>query len=147
MEDKLLLKTNEGFTFIELLFTLLLLSLFLSLPIFYFQSQDKTIQKQTIEQFKHDLVYAQHVAMIEGKVATVRFEDNTLILFVDQKEKRRVVYPTNVEIEPVTIKLEDVSFLANGHPRKSGSWDVRTEHFHVRFTVQIGKGHIVYRQQ
>lgn len=147
MEDKLLLKTNEGFTLIELLFTLLLLSLFLFLPILYFQSQDKTVQKQAIEQFKNDLVHAQHLAMTEGKVATVLFEDNTLILFVDQKEKRRVVYPTSIEIEPVTIQLEDVAFLANGHPRKSGSWDVRTEHYHTRFTIQIGKGRIVYRQQ
>lgn len=147
MESKFLLKTNEGFSLIELLFTLLLISVFLLLPILYIQSQDKKIEQQTIEQLKHDLLYAQHVAMTEGKVTSVQFEDNTLIIYVEQQEKTRVQYPTSLEMEPVTLALQDVSFLANGHPRKSGSWDVRTHYHHVRFTIQIGKGHIVYRQQ
>lgn len=139
---------NKGFTLIECLLTLLLLSILLLLPTLFSNSNQLQMEERsTIEKLRNDLVYAQHLAMTEGKKVTVFFEGNELILFYNRAEQMRFQYPIDMQLKSITMSMNDIAFLANGHPNKAGSWDVFTEHMHARFSIQIGKGRIVYREQ
>lgn len=139
---------NKGFTLIECLLTLLLLSILLLLPTLFSNSnQLQKDERVTIEKLRNDLVYAQHLAMTEGKRVTVLFEGNELILFYNRAEQFRFHYEHEIQLKSITMSMNDIVFLANGHPHKAGSWDVFTDHIHARFSIQIGKGRIVYREQ
>lgn len=85
-------RADDGFTFIELLLTILLLSVLLLLPIVYI-SENEPIneEKAAIAKLREDLVLAQHIAMTEGKKVTVSFEEDRLVVFADKKSIARSV--------------------------------------------------------
>ncbi|WP_054709201.1 competence type IV pilus minor pilin ComGD [Bacillus sp. JCM 19041] len=140
-------KDNKGFTLTEILFSLSLLSILLLLPTFFLTpSHNITDEKAAIEKLRNDLVFAQHLSMSQGKKVTVLFEHNELILFYGGREQLRFDYPIAITANPITMDISEVAFLSNGHPQKTGSWNISTDHMHVRFSVQIGKGRIVYRE-
>ncbi|PAE90398.1 hypothetical protein CHH72_05315 [Shouchella clausii] len=140
-------RADDGFTFIELLLTILLLSVLLLLPIVYI-SENEPIneEKAAIAKLWEDLVLAQHIAMTEGKKVTVSFEEDRLVVFAEKKEHSTFRYPLVLEMETVTMSINDVVFLENGHPQRSGSWNVATSHVTARFSLQIGKGRVSYRE-
>lgn len=140
-------RADDGFTFIELLLTVLLLSVLLLLPTFYIsQKQPINEEKAAIARLREDLVLAQHIAMTEGKKVTVSFEEDRLVVFAGQKEHSTFHYPLVLEMEAVTMSINDVVFLENGHPQRSGSWNVATSNVTARFSLQIGKGRVSYRE-
>ncbi|WP_078391721.1 competence type IV pilus minor pilin ComGD [Shouchella patagoniensis] len=142
-----MLKDNNGFTLTEMLFSLSLLSILLLLPTFFVTpNHNLTDEKATIEKLRNDLVFAQHLSMSQGKKVTILFEHNELLLFYGGREQLRFDYPIEITVTPITMDISEVAFLSNGHPQKTGSWKVSTDHLHMRFSVQIGKGRIVYRE-
>ncbi|ARK31432.1 prepilin-type N-terminal cleavage/methylation domain-containing protein [Halalkalibacter krulwichiae] len=144
---------SSGYTLIELLLTLSLLSILISLPLISLpklneptQYEADLIAKQIHEQF----LAAQQVAMSTGKRIYIRTDnDRKLFLIRYHALEDYMVIPyqfDNMYFETITLFPNDVSYLANGHPSRSGSFFLVIGQYRYRFTIYLGKGMISYKR-
>ncbi|MFC0561653.1 competence type IV pilus minor pilin ComGD [Halalkalibacter alkalisediminis] len=142
--------SNSGYTLIELLITLSLLSILISLPLVNFPKLHATSQEADIiaKQVQDTLILAQQVAMSTGRATQIR-ADNSMkeltIRFAPYDDYSVTPYQhPDMTLELLTISPSSIAFLANGHPSRSGTFLLRIGSHRYRFTVYLGKGMITY---
>lgn len=141
---------NSGYTLIELLITLSLLSILLSLPFITFPKlNDTSLEAEIIaKQVQETLVLAQQVAMSHGRSTQIRVDNSKKELTIrfsahDVYSVTAYQHP-NMSFDFLTMDPSSVVFLTNGHPSRSGAFLVRIGPYRYRFVVYLGKGMITY---
>lgn len=145
-------QSETGFTLVELLVTLSILSILLLLPALTLPNLSSTSHQAafTAKQLKEDLLLAQHLAMATGRQTYVRMDNQKLEYVI-----RYSVFDVYLErpyvgeemfIETSSLGLSSISFLANGHPSQSGSFILQIGDIRYRYTIYLGKGMISYKK-
>ncbi len=143
---------EKGFTLVETIITLSILSILLLLPFISFPSTltNDSQAALTAKQLKEDLLLAQHVAMSTGKQTFFRIDNakkEYVIRFtITDIYLERAYSSEDMFIELITLEQSSLSFLANGHPSRSGSFILHVGDSRYRFTIYLGKGMIHYRK-
>ncbi|WP_227938540.1 competence type IV pilus minor pilin ComGD [Alkalihalobacillus deserti] len=143
---------ESGYTLVELLITLSLLSILVSLPLVTFPKLNETSLEADIiaKQVKENLLLAQQVAMSTGRLTQIRTDNSTkefTIRFAPFDNYSVIPYQhRDMLFESLTISPSSVAFLANGHPSRSGTFLLKVGHHRYTFTIHIGKGMITYRK-
>ncbi|TWI55993.1 competence type IV pilus minor pilin ComGD [Halalkalibacter nanhaiisediminis] len=147
-----MIESEKGFTLIELLVTLSILSILLLLPIITLPNLASTTHQADLmaKQLKEDLLLAQQLAMSTGRQTYVRV-DNQLQEYAirfsfSEVYLKRTYLENGMSIEPNTLSISSISFLANGHPTHSGSFILRIDDIRYRYTIYLGKGMISYKK-
>lgn len=142
---------EKGFTLLEMLVTLSIFSILLLLPLVTIPKMHSTYfhAAAIAKQLKTDLLLAQQLALSTGREVQVRFDNANkeyVIRFstVDVYMRRRYLNE-EMFIELVTIDRPTLSFLANGHPSRVGTFILQVGAYRFRFTIYLGKGMIYYR--
>ncbi|WZX99363.1 competence type IV pilus minor pilin ComGD [Bacillus sp. FSL W7-1360] len=144
----LFLRNEDGFTLVELLISLLILSLVLLIPLSFFPNTIKTKEAfLAADKLRDDVRLAQHIAMSNGARIDLSFSDQQLTLTSEGEVIAQFSYPIPIVIEAVTMDFNEIAFLENGHPRQSGTWTVVIHGQTFVYTLQLGKGRVAYREQ
>lgn len=145
-----MIMNEKGFTLIETLIALSILSILLLLPMITLPNFSANSYEAPLsaKQLKEDLLLAQHLAMSTGRQTFVRI-DNTNRKYVIRFSAldvylERPYINEQMFIELVTLEQSSISFLENGHPSQSGSFILKMGDQHFRFTIYLGKGAISY---
>ncbi|MCM3762990.1 GspH/FimT family protein [Alkalihalobacillus oceani] len=143
-------QTPNGFTLIENLVVLSILSTLILLPLIIIphERSSDTQSDFAAQQIKADLLLAQQVAMASGRPIYVRF-DNTrkeyLIRYSIYDVYIAKPYPMDeMRFVPGVLGTDSIRFLASGHPSRSGSFILQAGNQRYSFTIYLGKGMISY---
>ncbi|WP_017726963.1 competence type IV pilus minor pilin ComGD [Halalkalibacterium ligniniphilum] len=142
-------QTPNGYTLVETLIAFMVLTILVSIPLFSFQTiQDSRQADYVARLFKEDILYAQHLAMTEGKTVSIFFNNRqgyyelrhtALEVYVKRDYLRE-----DMEFAAVTLGNLGIEFNANGNAARSGTLDLLIANKTYRYTVQIGKGRVTY---
>lgn len=135
------MKNKNGFTLIEMLFTLAILSILILL---FVPSFNKTVQNQQVNQFLHvlqsDVLYMQNLSTGNKSDIRMIFNENHYVvtnylsndIFIERQ------YPNDVTIQTRTINY--VSFNDKGTIRYPGTIQIKSRHKNYRVIFPLGKG-------
>ncbi|WP_088104690.1 competence type IV pilus minor pilin ComGD [Halalkalibacter urbisdiaboli] len=143
--------TQNGYSLIELLISLSILSLLLIIPSVTLQSTFHSEQTEYIAyQIKEDLLLAQHIAITNGRTTSVYVDNQqnyyTIRFSTTEEYMRRAFQHDKIMFSAVTMGINDISFLPNGNPRKSGTIKVMIHDREFFYTIYLGKGRVYYRE-
>ncbi|WP_067730401.1 competence type IV pilus minor pilin ComGD [Oceanobacillus damuensis] len=133
--------SETGFTMIELLFVLSILSIVLFLfPPFNLESIEKQQEKQFLETFKFDVLYVQNLSNLvtNEKVFIRLYNDHYKILQGFTKTIAQRDYPGGMEID--SRGNPDISFNENGTFLYPRTIRITTKHSAYDIIFQLGKG-------
>jgi len=136
------LKSNRGFTLLEVLFTLSMLSIIVSLsaPII-FSVLDNQSEKQFFDLLFSDLLLIQIASHgVNSGKAYVEFEEYSYTVHVDKNDHKRKFkrsYPS--EWKKDERLFDEISFK-NGTIRKPGTILLKSENTDYRIIFPLGKG-------
>ncbi|MED1601090.1 competence type IV pilus minor pilin ComGD [Alkalihalophilus marmarensis] len=141
--------SQAGYTLTELLISLSIFSMLVLLPIIYLPTSMNTYKtKEIADQFKEDILLAQHLAMSHGEIVTIKF-------FGPQKEYRifgskvylvRPFADENMVFSSHNLPGIQIQFLENGNPRYSGTMHLDIQKEKYAYTILLGKGRVHYRK-
>jgi competence protein ComGD len=143
---------NSGYTLIEVLLVLSILSILLSLPLITFPNLKQTSREADLiaKQIQEQFLLAQQVAMSTGRHTFIRVDNTSkefLIRFSPYDDYSVTPYQhPDMFFEAMTISPSTVSFLANGHPSRSGTFMLAIGPYRYTFTIYLGKGMITYKK-
>ena len=136
---------KNGFTLLEVLFTLGVLSilLFISVPISF-----STLEKQQIQQFfntfEFDVLYIQHLSTTSDEFIKIRFYEDHYKVYKGSKEKLAIRnYPDGLQVDRRVNP--EISFYVSGIVEKPGTIKVTTNDgtYHIVFPLGKGRCYIV----
>lgn len=136
------LKSNRGFTLLEVIFTLSMLSIIVSLsaPII-FSILDSQSEKQFFDLLFSDLLLIQIASHgVNSGKAYVEFEDYSYTVHVDKNGYKRKIkrsYPSGWKKDE---RLFDEISFKNGTIRKPGTILIQSENTDYRIIFPLGKG-------
>ncbi|MDT8863030.1 competence type IV pilus minor pilin ComGD [Alkalihalobacillus sp. MEB130] len=143
---------ESGYTLIEMLLTLSILSILLLISTITLPSLSSNNHEADLiaKQIKEQILLAQHVALTSGRDVTVRPDNNTkeFIIRYHTGDVYLVIpfqHPDMV-FESNTLILSAIRFVANGHPRQTGSFLMHIGKNRYQYTIYIGKGMVSYRK-
>ncbi|SDH49992.1 competence protein ComGD [Alteribacillus persepolensis] len=134
---------NKGYTLIEMLVVLLIVTVAISIPLLSFQSySDQREIDYFLDTLAEDLQYAQQYAYARQKYVYVTTTENHYYirdthLNVDPLKQRKI--PKGITFEG-TLALHDVAYNANGNIRKPGTVLINTPKANYKLVFQLGKG-------
>lgn len=137
------LKNQSGYTLIEMTIVLMIITVATSLS---FANMKKTFdaaeRNEFILQFQQDILLAQQKAISENTLTTVFILNNNKEYVIRQGSNvlLRRKFPDNVSFVPVSLSLNDISFLGDGNARRSGTMLIRTETSSYRLVMLLGRG-------
>lgn len=134
----------NGFTFIEMLFVLGIISFLfvLSTPI-VFNVLDQQQEKQFLNTFEFDVLYAQRLAMQSKSIVRINFSRQQYTILSDEKVVTRRRIPNDWDINLRT--MNQLSFDDQGRIREPGTMSIKTPRaeYHVIFPFGKGRGYVV----
>lgn len=115
-------KTRQGYTLLEILVVLALISIILSIAIPSIKVIGNFEEKKEMKNFRRDIISARNMAIIEGSiyVLTIYEKDNSYII----KSKGEVIKNIKLaywEIMPENTLDSKIKFLSTGSPDKGGT--------------------------
>lgn len=115
-------KTRQGYTLLEILVVLALISIILSIAIPSIKVIGNFEEKKEMKNFRRDIISARNMAIIEGSiyVLTIYEKDNSYII----KSKGKVIKNIKLaywEIMPENTLDSKIKFLSTGSPDKGGT--------------------------
>ena len=134
-------KTPNGFTLLEVLFVIALLSIFLLLlPPINVEVIEKQQEKQFLETFKFDVLYVQNMSnLITNEEVFIRlYKDNYKILRGSTETIAKRTYPPGLEID--SRGNSDISFNSTGAFLYPRTIRIATKHSNYNAVFQLGKG-------
>ncbi|WP_059103247.1 competence type IV pilus minor pilin ComGD [Shouchella shacheensis] len=141
---------ERGFTLVELLLSLTILSMMILLPILLIPNFHQNNEaKQIAGKIREDLLIAQQVAMAQGKTARVQFRqtEKAMLIFVDGRTFEKIPYvDEGMSFSSRTMDIAQIGFLANGHPQRAGTFEMAVHGKRYAYTLHIGKGRVTYRE-
>ncbi|MDV2885588.1 competence type IV pilus minor pilin ComGD [Alkalihalophilus pseudofirmus] len=142
--------SQAGYTFTELLITLSIFSMLVLLPIIYLPTSMTTYKtKEIADQFKEDILLAQHLAMSRGEMVTIKIsgpKKEYRILGNKEVFLERPFADENMAFASSTLPNIEIVYLANGNPRFSGTMHLNIQKESYAYTILLGKGRVHYRK-
>ncbi|WEG15905.1 competence type IV pilus minor pilin ComGD [Alkalihalophilus pseudofirmus] len=143
--------SQAGYTLTELLITLSILSMLVLLPIIYLPASMNTYKtKEIADQFKEDILLAQHIAMSRGETIIIRIMANqNQYQIMNLGGKVYFIRPFTVEnmsFSSHSLPRIEIQFLDNGNPRFSGTMHLNIQKETYAYTILLGKGRVHYRK-
>ncbi|UJL44839.1 prepilin-type N-terminal cleavage/methylation domain-containing protein [Virgibacillus sp. NKC19-16] len=140
------MKKQSGFTLVELLLVLSILSilLLLSVPL-NISGLQKHQDKQFLETFQYDVLYIQNLAATttDDKRVYIRFHNDRYEIIVERKTLETRYYPDGWEVDPRA--MGELSFKSTGTIRQPGRIKMTSKHdtYFVVFPLGKGRGYVV----
>ncbi|RBW70578.1 competence type IV pilus minor pilin ComGD [Bacillus taeanensis] len=134
---------NKGYTLIEMMIVLLILSSVTAIVVSSFQTAYSA--KQTshfLEQLQDDLYYTQAVAISRGETTSLTIYPENHEYVVYGKNKKLLIrrtFPSHIVFKGGTLGYK-VVYLANGNVQKPGTLFINTNFASYKVVVQLGKG-------
>ncbi|MCE7794295.1 prepilin-type N-terminal cleavage/methylation domain-containing protein [Salipaludibacillus sp. CUR1] len=122
-------RSSKGYSYIELMITLLVLSIVLMISIPSFQtSAEKMEYRHFLKDLEQDLYYYQMYAISNGRSVRVIFSASkpSYVVLEGVKVIHEREGPQGVEFVPGTLALNELRFLPSGGVQKSGT--IRISH-------------------
>ncbi|MFK3937228.1 competence type IV pilus minor pilin ComGD [Alkalihalobacillus sp. NPDC078783] len=141
---------EQGYTLIEMLITLTLLSVLTILPMLAFSNVRETHESEYVSwQLKQDLILAQQLAMARGEITLVLPTEKAYHIRLLNRESylERPYATSDMQIRPLSLTGPLVMFNRVGNPRYAGTISLRTNRQHYIYTLHLGKGRIRYSKQ
>lgn len=133
---------KKGFTLLEILLTVSLLLIILSVAWIKFQPMFSIQENQEIRQLVRDLNFARNIAIHTHQSASIQIIDNTQyqLVYKDHVTQRKCK-----RIRLVNYPADDIKYLPTGAPALNYTIQVRgrTKNYRVTSTVATGKVQIV----
>lgn len=139
------MKKQSGFTLVELLLVLSILSilLLLSVPL-NISGLQKHQDEQFLETFQYDVLYIQHLATTttDDKRVYIRFQNDRYSIIENTKTLETRYYPDGWEMDPRT--MEELSFKSTGTVRQPGRIKMTSKNntYFVVFPLGKGRGYV-----
>ncbi|WP_332697911.1 competence type IV pilus minor pilin ComGD [Halalkalibacter lacteus] len=143
---------QSGYTLIELLVTLSILSIILLIPSIVLPNLSNSSHEADLiaQQLKEEIQLAQHVAMSNGREVFVRLDNRTkecIIRFgIYEVYSITPFQHPDMAVETISLEPSSIAFLPNGHPKRSGSFLLCIGKHRYQYTVYLGKGMISYKK-
>ncbi|WP_449355721.1 competence type IV pilus minor pilin ComGD [Virgibacillus natechei] len=140
------MKKQSGFTLVELLLVLSILSilLLLSVPL-NISGLQKHQDNQFLETFQYDVLYIQHLATTttDDKRAYIKFNNANYEIVENRKTLETRYYPDGWEVDPWAKK--ELSFKSTGTIRQPGKIKMTSKNntYFVVFPLGKGRGYVV----
>lgn len=133
-------KGTKGFTLLEMLFVLSVLSIIiLLLPPIKHNLLTKERERRFLEILHYDVLYIQSLAMTTDEITFIRFhEDHYVVIQGVQNELYKRIAPDGWSI--YMHSLENISFTHKGIIRKPGNIRFKTPHTEYKLVCPLGKG-------
>ncbi|WP_332632348.1 competence type IV pilus minor pilin ComGD [Halalkalibacter flavus] len=144
------MSSSKGYTLIELLITLTILSFILLIPIIKLSNPSSNDHEADLiaKQIKEQILLAQHVAIANGRRVFIRMNNDTKEFSIRYNSfDDYLVIPyqhSDMLFESQTLSLSSVYFHTNGHPGTSGTFQLRIGQNRYRYTIYLGKGMVSY---
>ncbi|MBY7143382.1 prepilin-type N-terminal cleavage/methylation domain-containing protein [Virgibacillus sp. NKC19-3] len=140
------MKSQRGFTFVELLLVLSILSILLLLHVpLNISGLQKHQSEQFLETFQYDVLFIQHLATTttDDKRVYIKFHNESYEMIHGRKTMKTRYYPDGWEVDPRVMK--EISFKSTGTIRQPGRIKMTSKHstYFVVFPLGKGRGYIV----
>lgn len=140
---------NRGYTLFEMTIVLMIIAVVSSVTFGNMKlTYDATKRNEFIYQLQQDLYYTQQLALSHHLSASVVFHNNSKEYTIRQggvvKLTRR--FDSNVTFIPVTLLLNDITFLHDGNARKAGTLMIEIGDHSYRFVLLLGRGRFYLEQ-
>ncbi|MBP2078203.1 competence type IV pilus minor pilin ComGD [Oceanobacillus polygoni] len=134
------LKTNNGFTMLEVLFVLAIFSIIIVIfPPFQLEFFEKKKDKQFLETLEIDVLYVQNMSYLTaGEDIFIRFYKDNYKVFQDSKIILERVYPTGWAVD--YRQNSDIRFNGKGTFLYPRTIHITTTYTEYRIVFQFGKG-------
>ncbi|MGD6832305.1 competence type IV pilus minor pilin ComGD [Sutcliffiella halmapala] len=137
-------KSQKGFTFVESLLVLSVVSVILSFTILKIAAiEEKHVTKNFFSELTNDLLFAQQYAMSTRRSVTITFSPSNHYYRVTQgpgNELLRRNYHEDIQIDPRTMGTLLV-FQSHGSIQKAGTMGISYKNLeNYRLVFQLGKG-------
>ena len=139
------IQNEKGYTLVELLVAIALISIILSISIPSVKTVFNIAEKKELMEFKRDLIFARNKAVMENTIYTLR-------LFIKENryqitKKDGIVIKDKTMSAGIIIKENNISnivdFYPTGVPSKAGTIELRNKKNQVIFiTINIATGKI-----
>jgi competence protein ComGD len=138
------LRNERGFTLTEMTIVLFIVAIVSSLSIGNMKkAYDATKRNEIIYQLEQDLYYAQQKAISHNLMTNVVFLNGSKEYVIRQGGEvilGRKFHQQNVTFLPVTLALNDITFLNDGNARKSGTLQIKIDSITYRLVLLLGRG-------
>lgn len=134
---------NRGYTLIEMTIVLMIIAVVSSITFGNMKSTYDTVKRnEFIYQFQEDLYYAQQRA-ISHHLST------SVVILINSKEYvirqggvviLRRKFDNNITFTPVSLALNDISFLNDGNASRSGTLLIKIDGHSYRLVLLLGMG-------
>lgn len=129
----------NGFTLIEMLLVISLLSIFILLAIPIQQSISYSEQDERfLEILQYDVLHIQNLARTTRENVLIRFNPNHYVVLQSGKKLYERTLPEHWNIK--INNIQDISFTIRGTIRESGNISINTAHAVYKFICPLGKG-------
>lgn len=140
-----MLKSNShaGFTLVEVMISLFVVSVMTSVVLISFQSLYNAKEtKQFLELLMQDIYFAQQLAITSGHMIDIHFNNFDSAYYIKQYGRTLYSQPYDKDItfERATLNLTDVRFNSRGSIVKPGTILIRTDSELYRIVFLLGKG-------
>lgn len=136
-------KRASGHTLVEMLIVLLVIGIITQITLVYFgQFIQATTDKQLIERFRNDILYAQQYAMTNetNVTVTINNDEHFYVIIANFFEViRHVPFDENIQFEKGTLDLK-FTYNLQGNIVKSGTILMRSPHNNYKFVFNLGRG-------
>ncbi|MFC7370415.1 competence type IV pilus minor pilin ComGD [Fictibacillus iocasae] len=132
---------RNGYTFIEMMIVLLVVSIFLGAGVFSLRTFYETVQTRSfLKSLKKDLYFTQQTAVsTESFVSLVFHQGHTYIIRDGVKSLKKVTYPDHVSVEPYSMPLT-ITYNGRGNISQGGTLVIRANQKRFHLVFQLGKG-------
>ncbi|MDM5298726.1 competence type IV pilus minor pilin ComGD [Bacillus pumilus] len=142
---------DKGFTLIEQLLILLVLSILLSVVVGKVPTVLESVEaKRQVNIIKQDIQLASYTAFVKKARVNVEFDDSPNISYhvINQQDARIVTtYQHKKGIIKQSTFQQTIQFNANGHPSSGGSLIFQFGRQIYKLTVYLGSGRIHVQKQ
>src|SRR5699024_282305 len=134
------INSSNGFTFIELLLTLFVLStlLLLAVPI-HNQLLKKINERSFLETLHYDVLLLQNTSLVSRNILQLQFfDDHYRVNLGNQYDKYERTYPTHLNIDKNAVNR--ISFNYKGTIRQPSTFRLIFDNQTYRYICPLGKG-------
>ncbi|MFX3624891.1 MAG: competence type IV pilus minor pilin ComGD [Ectobacillus sp.] len=139
-------KVQGGFTFLEMVIVLGIVSLISLIGMSVFPLYDSRKDEQFLEQFRQDIVFMQQAAISNNSRYSLRWftaHNKYIITSGDMKVALVREYDPEIKVELVTLS-SPMTYNANGNINKGGMMYVFYKQNKYKVVFQLGRGRFSY---
>lgn len=154
IRENKMLKDIKGFSLIELIIVISILSILLIIPMFKGNSILSYKERIELKEFKNDINYARNKAIIESKLYRVKIncEENSYTIYksgssVESVKKKELT--EGIKINYTNIRNDEIEFSHSGAPLEAGTIFLENKQeqgIEITITPATGKVNIYFNR-